>query len=81
MVKCFVISVTEGVFLYNEGTNPYMGDMFHETPLGLVIFHWLIQNIPDSLHLVFIGCDLVTAFLLYKTARKCVADLVSFLRH
>uniref|UniRef100_A0A1B6LCH5 Phosphatidylinositol glycan anchor biosynthesis class U protein n=1 Tax=Graphocephala atropunctata TaxID=36148 RepID=A0A1B6LCH5_9HEMI len=68
--------VTEGVVLYNEGTDPYVGDMFHETPLGLVVFHWMILNFPRWLHLVFIGCDLITGYLLYKAARKCMADLL-----
>lgn len=72
-----MISVTEGVELYSEGTDPYIGDMFHETPLALVTFYWMIHHIPRGLHLVFILSDLLTAFLLYKTAKKCASDLVS----
>jgi hypothetical protein len=73
-----LFSVTEGVVLYEEGTDPYIGDMFHETPLGLLLFHWMIHNIPHWLHLVFIFSDLLTAFLLYKTAKKCMQLLVSY---
>lgn len=68
----------EGATLYQEGTNPYIGDMFHEMPLGLFIFNWMIQNIPHWLNLIFIICDLLTAHLLFRAASKYIEDLVSF---
>lgn len=68
--------VIEGVVLYNEGTNPYLGDMFHETPLVLWFFSWVMENIPDSyINLLFIVCDLLTSFILYKAAKIYTRDL------
>ncbi|XP_054278899.1 phosphatidylinositol glycan anchor biosynthesis class U protein-like [Macrosteles quadrilineatus] len=68
--------VTEGVVLYEEGTDPYIGDMFHETPIALIAFHWMIHNIPRWLNIVFITCDLLSAFLLYKAAKQCMKLLM-----
>lgn len=68
--------VTEGSVLYQENTDPYLGDMFHEMPVGLYLFSWMIQNIPQWLQLIFITCDLLTAHLLYKAAIKFTKDLL-----
>lgn len=68
--------MTEGAILHQENTDPYLGDMFHEMPVGLYIFSWMIRNIPQWLNLLFITCDLLTAHLLYKAAIKYTKDLV-----
>nr|CAD7195794.1 unnamed protein product [Timema douglasi]CAD7398817.1 unnamed protein product [Timema poppensis] len=67
--------VTEGVSLYNEGINPYVGDMFHETPLGLFVYDWMIRNLAQWMGIIFICCDLMTAHLLYKTACLFMKEL------
>ncbi|XP_071444560.1 phosphatidylinositol glycan anchor biosynthesis class U protein [Hetaerina americana] len=67
--------VTEGAYLYHEGIDPYSGDMFHETPVGLVIFDWLIRNCSRWLGLIFVASDLLTAHLLYMTARYFMVEL------
>lgn len=68
--------VTEGAALYNEGTDPYMGDMLHETPLGLIIYSWMIKSFKENITFVFIVCDLITALLLYSTAKHFVTHLL-----
>jgi phosphatidylinositol glycan class U len=68
--------VTEGAYLYREGINPYMGDNFHETPLGLTVFNKMITHMPQWIGIIFIVCDLVTAHVLYRTAEMFMSDLV-----
>ncbi|GLH06978.1 Uncharacterized protein GBIM_12552 [Gryllus bimaculatus] len=68
--------VTEGAFLYNEGINPYDGDLFHETPLGLFVFKYMIQCLSQWLGVIFIICDLLTAHLLYRTACIYMKELI-----
>lgn len=66
--------VTEGVTLYQEGINPYDGDIFHETPLALVIFDHMLRTIPRYIGLVFIFTDLLTSYLLFLTARNFMQE-------
>nr|XP_006819314.1 PREDICTED: phosphatidylinositol glycan anchor biosynthesis class U protein-like [Saccoglossus kowalevskii] len=33
--------VTEGLSLFENGISPYSGDVFHETPLALLMFHYM----------------------------------------
>jgi phosphatidylinositol glycan class U len=69
--------VTEGAYLYNEGINPYVGDNFHETPLGLIVFDKMINHIPQWIGIIFIVCDIVTAHVLYHTARTFMSEMFS----
>lgn len=69
--------VTEGAYLYNEGINPYVGDNFHETPLGLIVFDKMINHIPQWIGIIIIVCDLVTAHVLYRTAQTFMSELFS----
>ncbi|XP_028039323.1 phosphatidylinositol glycan anchor biosynthesis class U protein [Bombyx mandarina] len=62
----------EGVYLYDQNINPYEGDAFHESPIVLVIFHYLLKHVPYSLPFIFSAMDLLTAYLLYKTSRGFV---------
>lgn len=68
--------VLEGAFLHNEGINPYDGDLFHETPLGLYVFKYLIQYLMQWLGVIFIACDIITAHLLYNTAFTYMNELL-----
>uniref|UniRef100_A0A2S2QLQ1 Phosphatidylinositol glycan anchor biosynthesis class U protein n=1 Tax=Sipha flava TaxID=143950 RepID=A0A2S2QLQ1_9HEMI len=69
--------VIEGVSLYNENINPYEGDLFHETPLALVFFSYLTSILSDFyVTLVFIGCDILTAFVLYSTSKIYTKNLI-----
>ncbi|XP_048354816.1 phosphatidylinositol glycan anchor biosynthesis class U protein [Sphaerodactylus townsendi] len=53
--------VVEGLALLDLGVSPYSGDVFHETPLVIYLFHFLI----DYAELVFMITDLLTAVALY----------------
>jgi phosphatidylinositol glycan class U len=72
----FFFPVTEGAYLYSEGINPYVGDSFHETPLGLTVFNKMITHIPQWIGIIFIVCDLVTAHVLYHTAQMFLNEMV-----
>lgn len=70
--------VTEGVHLYNFGIDPYMGDLFHETPIGLYIFDFVQRYLPQwILFILFIFTDLLTALLLAFTAKQYATELIS----
>ncbi|XP_028156158.1 phosphatidylinositol glycan anchor biosynthesis class U protein [Ostrinia nubilalis] len=64
--------LVEGVFLYDQGINPYAGDAFHESPLMLIFFHFLMKRCPFLLPLIFTILDLLTAYLLYKTSKSFI---------
>lgn len=61
--------LVEGVYLYDHNINPYDGDSFHESPIMLVFFHYLLKNVPNLLPVLFTLLDLLTAHLLYKTSK------------
>ncbi|XP_058031883.1 phosphatidylinositol glycan anchor biosynthesis class U protein isoform X2 [Ahaetulla prasina] len=53
--------VVEGLALLDLGVSPYSGDIFHETPFIIYLFHFLI----DYAELVFMFTDILTAIALY----------------
>lgn len=62
--------MTEGVYLLNEESNPYIGDLIHEPPLNLYIYKYFIQQTKEYLPGIFILFDICTALLLYFSTRK-----------
>lgn len=71
-------SVTEGVYLYEFGIDPYEGDLFHETPIGLYVFKLIQKYLPQwALFLLFVVTDLTTALCLALTAKRYAIELVS----
>ncbi|XP_041112795.1 phosphatidylinositol glycan anchor biosynthesis class U protein-like isoform X1 [Polyodon spathula] len=53
--------VIEGLSLLDLGVSPYSGDVFHETPLIIYLFHFVV----DYSEFVFMIADAVTAVALY----------------
>lgn len=73
----YLFSVTEGVYLRTFGIDPYIGDLFHETPLGLWAFTYMHQYMSIwGLKCLFVITDLLTAWLLFATAKHYVVELV-----
>ncbi|XP_043267801.1 phosphatidylinositol glycan anchor biosynthesis class U protein [Venturia canescens] len=67
--------VTEGVYLKNFGIDPYSGDLFHETPIGLFIFSYMLKYLSIwALRIIFILTDLATAWFLAATAERYIAE-------
>ncbi|XP_055508177.1 phosphatidylinositol glycan anchor biosynthesis class U protein [Leucoraja erinacea] len=56
--------VVEGLALLDLGVSPYSGNVFHETPLIIYLFHFLI----DYAEFVFMAMDILTALALYIVA-------------
>ena len=78
MNKILLFSVVvEGVHLYRRSQSPYEGDIFHETPTGLMFYNYLLQFNPIMLQTVFILCDILTATALSCACRKFFLTLVS----
>nr|XP_061813456.1 phosphatidylinositol glycan anchor biosynthesis class U protein-like [Nerophis lumbriciformis] len=53
--------VIEGLALLDLGVSPYAGDVFHETPLIIYLFHFLV----DYADITFVLADIITAVALY----------------
>uniref|UniRef100_A0A4W5PGU9 Phosphatidylinositol glycan anchor biosynthesis, class U n=1 Tax=Hucho hucho TaxID=62062 RepID=A0A4W5PGU9_9TELE len=57
--------VVEGLALLDLGVSPYAGDVFHETPLIIYFFHFVI----DYAEIVFMIADALTAVALYLAVK------------
>lgn len=70
--------VTEGVYLHDIGIDPYQGDLFHETPIGLYFFNLVQKHLPPwALFLLFVIADLMTAVCLALTAKHYAIELAT----
>ncbi|XP_062498069.1 phosphatidylinositol glycan anchor biosynthesis class U protein isoform X2 [Pezoporus occidentalis] len=58
--------VVEGLALLDLGVSPYSGAVFHETPLIIYLFHFLIEYAE----LVFMITDVLTAVALYLAIQE-----------
>lgn len=77
-MKTFYLPVTEGVYLRKIGVDPYSGDLFHETPLGLILFDLIQKYLPSyGIWLLFVVTDLATALLLGIAATDYIKETVS----
>ncbi|OWK03545.1 hypothetical protein Celaphus_00007911 [Cervus elaphus hippelaphus] len=66
--------VVEGLSLLDLGVSPYSGAVFHETPLIIYLFHFLI----DYAELVFMITDALTAIALYFAIQDFNKVVVAF---
>ncbi|XP_075938171.1 phosphatidylinositol glycan anchor biosynthesis class U protein isoform X3 [Anarhichas minor] len=57
--------VVEGLALLDLGVSPYSGDVFHETPLIIYLFHFLV----DYAEITFMLADVITAVCLYMAVK------------
>ncbi|XP_067625482.1 phosphatidylinositol glycan anchor biosynthesis class U protein [Eurosta solidaginis] len=64
--------VKEGIYLYENGIDPYTGDVVHELPAILVLLVRIFSYMGSFVPLLYILLDLLTASLLYKMAQKFV---------
>ncbi|KAG5322551.1 PIGU protein, partial [Pseudoatta argentina] len=70
--------VTEGVYLHKFGIDPYEGDLFHETPIGLYVFTLMQEYLPQwALFLLFVVVDLTTALCLAHAAKHYAFELTA----
>ncbi|PRD28141.1 UNVERIFIED_CONTAM: Phosphatidylinositol glycan anchor biosynthesis class U protein [Trichonephila clavipes] len=64
-----ITSWKKGVNLWKHGTNPYDSDIFHESPLGLVTYDFILTYFPGWLPVIFAICDVLTAVVLSLVAK------------
>lgn len=57
--------VIEGLALLDLGVSPYSGDVFHETPLIIYLFHFVV----DYAEITFMLADAITAVALYLAVK------------
>ncbi|XP_023177512.2 phosphatidylinositol glycan anchor biosynthesis class U protein [Drosophila hydei] len=62
----------EGVFLLQQGVDPYGGDLVHESPLLLKALSGILLNYAQWLPILYILFDLCTATLLYLLSHTFV---------
>ncbi|XP_039495617.1 phosphatidylinositol glycan anchor biosynthesis class U protein [Drosophila santomea] len=62
----------EGIFLLQNGIDPYQGDLVHESPLILSALSGLFQKYPHFLPIFYIILDVCTAALLYAMSLRFV---------
>ena len=72
-----LVLVIEGVYLHQRSQSPYEGDVFHETPTGLVFYSYLLKLDFNLLRAIFIFCDVLTALVLTEATRIFFQDIVS----
>lgn len=61
---------TEAGYLHaTHKIDPYSTDIFHDTPLNLEIYKFLIEYCGINVQFVFIFCDILTSIFLFLTAR------------
>lgn len=69
-------TVQEGAYLYNNGINPYIGDMYHENPFILIVSSQLINYLPGFIPIIFVGLDLMVGILLFFMAKNFIKQMV-----
>lgn len=73
-------NLVEGVTLLNDNINPYKGDIFHESPLVLHLFKFILSHeivyIQNSVPYIFVICDVISALLLYYMAQSYMVQMV-----
>ncbi|XP_022225993.2 phosphatidylinositol glycan anchor biosynthesis class U protein [Drosophila obscura] len=62
----------EGIYLLDQGIDPYSGDLVHESPLVLKALSGLFLNFPQWLPIFYIVLDLLTGALLYNLSVRFV---------
>jgi phosphatidylinositol glycan class U len=67
-----MITVQEGLFLYNHNVSPYDGGVYHQAPLLLPLFSLLPSSAtyPAFTYLLYILVDLLSANALMKIAES-----------
>lgn len=69
--------LTEGVHIYQKGSSPYDGVVFHETPLALLFFSFVRENLPDWIPGLCILGDLLTSFILSRLGKAAARSFLS----
>ncbi|XP_054711702.1 phosphatidylinositol glycan anchor biosynthesis class U protein-like [Uloborus diversus] len=65
----------EGVSLWKHAINPYDGDNFHESPLALLIYSYILNCAQEWISVIFGACDLLTALVLSWAAKLYLKDV------
>src|SRR6218665_929129 len=60
--------VTEGLALHRIGVWPYIGDVYHEMPLSLLLWNYFDRTWGDMIQYLFVVIDVATALVLYRVA-------------
>ena len=74
-----MISVKEGAYLFENGVNPYDGDMYHKSPLILLLTSQLIKCYSAAIPYIFVMLDILTGVLLYIATKRFINEMVSYL--
>lgn len=67
--------ILESCYRMNMGIDPYSSDVLHESPIHLYFYKFFVDNTGLYLPLIFVFCDLLTAYFLYLFAKEYVFNL------
>lgn len=70
----FTFAVKEGVYLWERRISPYDGDTFHETPLSLQFYRFILSEMNDWIPIIFVLTDVMTAVMLGMTSYTQLLD-------
>lgn len=70
--------VTEAVHLLDVGISPYDGDTFHEVPVLLYAYRWILTNCRNLIPVLFIVVDVLTAVFLSLSCHQQLNDCVEW---
>jgi phosphatidylinositol glycan class U len=74
-----VSTATEGVFLLENGISVYGGDTFHDQPIFLHLYRFLLSpGVKIYLNIFFISLEVVTAFILVLAAYIQLLDMTEW---
>lgn len=62
--------VVEGISLDHNGISPYNSDVFHEPPIMLLFYKFMVKLLGSYVNAVFILTDILIAIVLEKSARQ-----------
>lgn len=67
-------SVQEGIYMLNQGINPYDGDMVHEIPVVLWFLTFAAEYLKNWISILYVVADIITACVLYKVSQVFVRN-------
>ena len=73
-----LFQLPEAVHLMGHGVSPYDGDTFHEAPLLLYFYRWLLINWSHLIPKMFLVADVLTAILLSRSCSQQLADTIDW---
>lgn len=70
------LKAVDGMVLTDNNISPYMGDLFHETPIMLRVFSFVYKMMPSSINYFFVLIDVLSGLVLVNIGKHYGGYLV-----